>query len=215
MVRLVLQGPLLYALALLTIGLPVAVAQFGGAVDLSAAVASLPPSSAAIAAPIDVDWLVVPVDRKTGVYRSGPKEITMANGLISRTWRVAPNGACVGFNNLITGSSIIRGVKPEAIVQLDGTKYSVGGLVGQPQYAYLRPEWIDTLKADPAAFQLTGFEVGRTKERFAWKRTPYSADVALAAAGRVADAAFHSRRPGSCLGTWPSRSTTRCTTGFR
>jgi hypothetical protein len=123
------------------------------------------------------DWLVVPVERNTGVYRSGPKEITMTNGLVRRTWRVAPNAATVGYDNLLTGAAVIRGVKPEAVVELDGVKYNVGGLVGQPQYAYLRPEWVDAMKADPAGFQFTGFRVGRTKERFAWKRKPYSSDL--------------------------------------
>jgi hypothetical protein len=88
-----------------------------------------------------------------------------------------PNAATVGFDNLMTGTAIIRGVKPEAILELDGAKYAVGGLVGQVQYAYLRPEWIDGLRADPAAFRSTGFEVGPTKQRFAWKRKPYSANL--------------------------------------
>ena len=115
--------------------------------------------------------------RKTGVYRSGPKEVTMTNGLISRRFRLLPDAATVGFDNLMTGSAILRGVKPEAILELDGVKYALGGLVGQVEYAYLRPEWIDALKADPAAFRFTGFAVGRTKERFAWKRKRYSADL--------------------------------------
>ena len=138
---------------------------------------SLPALTDELAATVNGDWLVTPADRKTGVYRSGAKEITMINGLIRRTWRVAPNGACVGFDNLLTGAAVIRGVKPEALVELDGEKYAVGGLAGQLDYAYLRPEWIDSLKADPAAFQFVGFEVGRPKERFAWKRKPYSADL--------------------------------------
>jgi hypothetical protein len=71
----------------------------------------------------------------------------------------------------------LRQCRPEAILELDGAKYAVGGLSGQAEYAYLRPEWIDALKADPAAFQFTGFEVGPTKERFAWKRKPSSADL--------------------------------------
>ena len=34
-----------------------------------------------------------------------------------------------------------------------------------------------TMTADPAAFQLTGFEIGPTKERFPWKRVRYAADL--------------------------------------
>jgi len=124
------------------------------------------------------DWLVVLCQRPSAVLRDGPApQIVMTNGLISRTFRLAPNGATVGFDNLVTGSAIMRGVKPEAILELDGVKYAVGGLLGQPEYAYLRPEWIDRMKADPAAFQLDGFEVGSTRAPFAWKRKPYSPDA--------------------------------------
>jgi len=138
---------------------------------------SLPALTDELSAPAKGDWLIVPPDRKTGVYRSGSQEITLANGLISRSFRLLPNAATVGFDNLLTGSAIIRGVKPEAILELDGEKYAVGGLVGQTTYAYLRPEWIDTLKGDPAAFQFAGFEAGPTLARFAWKRKPYAADL--------------------------------------
>jgi len=138
---------------------------------------SLPALTDELAAPVEGDWLIKPAARKSGVYRSGPKEITLTNGLIARRFRLLPNAATVGFDKLLTGSAIIRGVKPEAILELDGAKYAVGGLVGQAEYAYLRPEWIDALKADPAAFQFTGFEVGATRALFAWKRKPYSADL--------------------------------------
>jgi len=128
--------------------------------------------------PPEADWLVVPCKRPSAVLRDGrAPQIVMTNGLVSRSFRLLPNAATVGFDNLLTGSAIMRGVKPEAILELDGVKYAVGGLVGQVEYAYLRPEWIDTMEADPAAFQFAGFEVGRTQARFAWKRKPYSADL--------------------------------------
>ncbi|MHB8969790.1 MAG: hypothetical protein ACYC3X_18955 [Pirellulaceae bacterium] len=143
----------------------------------SAKLDSLPALTDELSAPVKGDWLIAPAKRKTGVYRCGAADITLTNGLVRRTWRIAPNAATVGFENLMTGAAVIRGVKPEAILELDGAKYSVGGLVGQPQYAYLRPAWIDALKNDPAAFQFVGFEIGQPQERFAWKRKPYSADL--------------------------------------
>ncbi len=129
----------------------------------------------------------MPANRKSGVYRSGPNELTMTNGLISRRFSAAAQCGYRGLDNLVTGAAIIRGVKPEAILELDGVKYPVGGLVGQPEYAYMRPEWIDLLKNDPAAFQFVSFEVGRTKERFSWKRKRYSADLPWPPPG-IADA---------------------------
>jgi hypothetical protein len=99
----------------------------------------------------------------------------LANGLIARTFRLAPNAATVGLDNLVTGEAILRGVKPEAIVELDGQRYAVGGLIGQPNYAFLRPEWIEELRGDPAAFRFTGFEIGKPTERLAWKRVRHHA----------------------------------------
>ena len=128
--------------------------------------------------PPQADWLVVPYKRSSAVLRDGrAPQIVMTNGLISRSFRLLPNAATVGYDNLLSGSAVIRGVKPEAILELDGAKYDVGGLVGQVGYAYLQPEWVNTMQADSAAFQFAGFEIGRTRARFAWKRKPYSADL--------------------------------------
>jgi hypothetical protein len=146
--------------------------------ELAASIAKLPSRAEEAAAPAKGDWLVVPVRHKAGVYLGNhAQEIVMTNGLICRTWRLAPNAATVGFDNLISGESLVRGVKPEVRLQIDGKVYDVGGLQGQPNYAYLRPEWLDAMKADPGAFQLVGFEVGKTKERFAWKRVRYCQDL--------------------------------------
>ena len=122
------------------------------------------------------DWLIDGSSYRAGLYKTGnTNEWVLANGLIARTFRLAPNAATVGFDNLVNGQALLRGVKPEAIVELDGVRYEVGGLKGQPNYAYLLPEWTDRLKADPAAFRFTGFEVGEPKERMGWKRVRHHA----------------------------------------
>lgn len=124
------------------------------------------------------DWLVQPVTQPVTVERSADgKDIILGNGLIRRTFRVQPNAATVAYDNLMTGASILRGVKPEATVQIDGRRFDVGGLRGQVEYAYLRPEWVDTLTGDPNAFQFIGYEVGATKARFPWARKRYAADL--------------------------------------
>jgi len=123
-----------------------------------------------------VDWLLDGSPYKAGVYRTEhADEIVLDNGLLRRTFRLAPNGATVGLDNLMTGQAVLRGVKPEAVVRIDGVRYEVGGLKGQPNYAYLTPEWLDQLKADPAAFAFRGFQVGTPAERFAWKRVRHHA----------------------------------------
>lgn len=140
--------------------------------------AGLPKLTEELARPVETDWLVVPVERKAGVYRGeNDREIVMTNGLVRRVFRLAPNAATVALDNLMTGASVIRGIKPEAVVQFDGVKLDVGGLCGQVEYGYLRPEWLDTMMSDPNAFQLAGCSVGKTKERFAWKRVRYAADL--------------------------------------
>jgi len=125
------------------------------------------------------DWLIDAASYKAGVYRTDkPDEIVLGNGLIRRTFRLAPNAATVGFDNLVTGQALLRSVRAEAAVTIDGVHYDVGGLVGQPNQAFILPEWIDALKADPKALKFTGFEVGEPEERFAWKRVrPHAPDA--------------------------------------
>ncbi|MFZ9935856.1 MAG: alpha-galactosidase, partial [Luteolibacter sp.] len=122
------------------------------------------------------DWLLDSSAFKAGVFRTDhPHELVLENGLVRRTFRLSPNAATVGLDHQVTGHAVIRAVRPEAEVTLDGTTYPVGGLVGQPNHAFLLPEWLETMQTDPAAFQFTGFEVGETRERFAWKRVRHHA----------------------------------------
>lgn len=125
-----------------------------------------------------LDWLVMPVKTPaTVVATPDGKELVLSNGLIRRTFRLQPNAATVAFDNLMTGESILRGVKPEASIEIDGCRFDVGGLAGQVEYAYLRPEWIDSFNADPNAFRFVDHEVGTPEARFAWNRKRYGEDL--------------------------------------
>ena len=151
--------------------LPIAAGSATGATDTR----PLPKLPQAPSAP-PTDWLIDASPYKAAVYRGDhPNEIVLGNGLIRRTFRLSPNGATVGFDNLMTGQAIIRGVKPEAMVTVDGVPYEVGGLTGQPNYAYLLPEWLEKLEAAPDAYRFVGFELGKPVERFAWKRVRHHA----------------------------------------
>ena len=124
------------------------------------------------------DWLVSGIAAHAILCRGAhPNEIEMSNGLIRRAWRLAPDAATVAFDNLNNGAALLRGVKPEAAITLDGHPYNVGGLLGQADYAYLRPEWLDRMTADPTAFRFTSFEAGKTKARLEWKRVRRSDDL--------------------------------------
>ncbi|MBI1320259.1 MAG: hypothetical protein GC168_15135 [Candidatus Hydrogenedens sp.] len=126
------------------------------------------------------DWLIDEVGQRAAVETTGREdEIALTNGLIRRTFRLAPGGATVAFDNLMTGESILRGVKPEARITVDGQIIDVGGLSGQPNYAFLTPEWLDELSALPGALQYAGYETGPIEERFAWKQVRHHAPDAV------------------------------------
>jgi hypothetical protein len=117
------------------------------------------------------DWLIDPSGyRATATQADG--QITLQNGLVRRVIELAPNAATVAFDDLINRDALVRSVRPEARVELDGTHYDVGGLLGQKVHNYLDPAWLKDLTADPAAFHCTGATFGKTAERFPWKPRP-------------------------------------------
>jgi len=124
------------------------------------------------------DWLLNAPESRSGLYRDeSGREIVLSNGLISRSFRIEPNAATVAFDNLMSDESLLRAVKPEAVLELNGVRYPVGGLIGQPDLAYLKPEWLETMESPPNSFQFVGFERGETKERFPWKRVRHSTNL--------------------------------------
>ena len=147
------------------------------------------------------DWLIKPDGFKAGVFRAAePDEIVLTNGLISRTFRLAPNAATVEFVNLMTGESMLRAVRPEAVVTIDGSAFEVGGLHGQPNHAYLAPHWLADLEVSPDAFRFTDFEVGAPAERLAWKPVRHHApDVLWPPPGVSLRLDFHAPSPNTHL----------------
>lgn len=126
---------------------------------------------AGVARPAAADWLLDPTPYIARVTRNANgQEIILDNGLVRRTFRLSPNAATVGLDNLMTGASVLRGIRPEAQLSIDGVVYDVGGLVGQPIQNYLDPSWIDKLKANPKAFSFVSAQTGKTAPRFAWKK---------------------------------------------
>jgi hypothetical protein len=156
----------------------------------------LPEEKAEDLRPFPPDWLVTPPTQATQVRRSNrPNEIILTNGLIRRCWRLRPNAATVGFDNLMTGASMLRGVKPEAYVELHGQEFPVGGLHGQPDYAYLTQEWIDRLEADPKDLRCTGFKIGKMTGRFPWKKTRFSGNQPWPPPGASLSFRFEAKGP--------------------
>jgi hypothetical protein len=118
------------------------------------------------------DWLIEKPRARAGIYRMPDgKSLALDNGLIRRVIRIDPAAATIALDNLTTGETMLRAVSPEAWMELDGRRFAIGGLTGQPNRAYLLPQWLEAMKPEPGAFVLTGFDVGRTAERMEWKRT--------------------------------------------
>ena len=115
------------------------------------------------------DWLIDPSPFPAAVSTNAANhEISLENGLVRRVFKLSPDAATVAFDNLMNGEAILRSVRPEAMIELDGNKFNVGGLIGQPVQNYFKPEWLAQMKADPTAFHFTGYKIGRTEPRFSW-----------------------------------------------
>lgn len=115
------------------------------------------------------DWLIDGSDYTSEVVVSKDgKFLELTNGLLQRTFSLAPNGATVALDNLMTGQSELRAIRPEAIVVINGEEFAVGGLKGQPVHNFLSENFINNMQKCDSAFQLIDYKVTETKERFPW-----------------------------------------------
>jgi hypothetical protein len=129
----------------------------------------------------ETDWLIQPVNEKAAVYRSKDgKDIVLYNGLIKRTFRLSPDLACTDFINLTNGQQLLRAVKPEARIVINGKNYPVGGLIGQKENAYLLPEWVDKLQKNDSAFHYVNFNVEEVKPYLKWKTSMWTGNKSQA-----------------------------------
>ncbi|MEQ1936393.1 MAG: alpha-galactosidase, partial [Fimbriimonadaceae bacterium] len=124
--------------------------------------------SAMITSP-KTDWLLAPSSFKATVKASS-SEIVLSNGLIARTIKLVQDAATVSLRNLMTGEEMLRAVKPEAVLTLNGKVYPVGGLIGQKNLAFLLPEWLEELKPNASGFHYVGHSVGKPVKRMDWKQ---------------------------------------------
>jgi hypothetical protein len=108
--------------------------------------------------------------------------LVLSNGLAERTFTFRPHGnskelrgvATTSLRNLRSGEEFIRAVEPEAVLEIDGQRVLVGGLAGQVNRAFLRPDDVQSLTAIPQAMPLYDVESGPIPERFAWKQPRWS-----------------------------------------
>jgi hypothetical protein len=119
------------------------------------------------------DWLVTPIVQKAEVIEEG-KNIILYNGLVKRVFRIQPNVASIDYKNLSNGQQLLRAVKPEASITLNGKKYQVGGLIGQKENAYLLPEWLDQLTVGASDFIYSSHSVSEIQPFIQWKSTTWT-----------------------------------------
>ena len=108
----------------------------------------------------NLDWLVSPFEQKATITKEG-QNIILNNGLVKRTFVIAPNVACFDYTNLTNGQQLIRSVEPEAKVVIDQITYKVGGLSGQKEKAYLQIDGIKNLQKADSDFVFSKYTIGK------------------------------------------------------
>jgi hypothetical protein len=128
--------------------------------------------------PAVTDWLIDGSDFVAGfaAVSGQPDVYRLSNGLVQRTFLLRDAvAASIGLSNLRSGQQLVRAVRPEAVVTIDGQRFDVGGLTGQPNHAFLKPEWLARMKPSENALRWVGYTVGEPQPRFAWKRVRHAA----------------------------------------
>ncbi|MBS1532372.1 MAG: alpha-galactosidase [Bacteroidetes bacterium] len=114
------------------------------------------------------DWLVNPPKTKAHIYVSGG-EISLDNGLVKRTFLLKPNVACIDYVNLVNGQQLLRAVKPEGSIAIDGKSYSIGGVYGQTENAYLQTDSVGKYVAHDEDLRFVSYEVSELKPFVHWQ----------------------------------------------
>jgi len=124
------------------------------------------------------DWLIdnSSYQAKVTVLQEPKNHVVLTNGLVTREFLIDSTVcATVGLENKVAEASLLRAVKPEAIVTIDGERFEVGGLTGQPNMAFLRQQWLDQMKPGESAMDCIDFKVSKPTARFDWKQVRHCA----------------------------------------
>ncbi|MDD3509299.1 MAG: NPCBM/NEW2 domain-containing protein [Parabacteroides sp.] len=121
------------------------------------------------------DWLVNADKSETNIYRTADnKNIIIANSMVSRVFRIMPNLATIDIINKMTGENMLRAVGTEGTIRIDGKTWNIGGLAGQPERGFLKPEWLDKLSTMPNSFMVEDFEISPLQESIPWARNRWA-----------------------------------------
>ncbi|PZX46022.1 hypothetical protein LV85_04389 [Algoriphagus chordae] len=128
------------------------------------------------------DWLLFDKSYPAELITTSENELTISNGLVQRSFYLAPNLVCYDFKNLMNGEQLLRSVLPEAEVTIDGKKYVVGGKLELPEKGYFLKEWLKDLEKGQNNFQYQSYKVSEITTHFPAK-TAYWTGKPLPAKG--------------------------------
>eukprot|EP01052_Picozoa_sp_SAG31_P031335 SAG31_NODE_3309_length_4436_cov_37.693106_4_plen_488_part_00 len=135
------------------------------------------------------DWLLAQAPSSAfpaTLHSSAGGRLTIGNSLIQREFTTAPDFACVSFRSLMASppAEILRSVQPEALLQLDGITYHIGGLVlpktgssncsaeACPEAArrgvFTDKATLGTMARNESAFNYVSHSSGHPTPRYAW-----------------------------------------------
>ncbi|RKF42613.1 hypothetical protein BCY89_00150 [Sphingobacterium siyangense] len=114
------------------------------------------------------DWMIDGRSFKTTV-KEDSNRIILENGLLRRVFLIGDGMATIALDNLMTGESELRAVRPEASLTIAGKEYLIGGMKGQAVNNYLDEAFLQGMSFDKSAFVLKGYRMEETQARFSWK----------------------------------------------
>jgi len=150
------------------------------------------------------DWLLAPPTTPVTVQaladsRKQSVKVMLSNGLVSRTFLVSENLACISFRRSDKKLEFVRAVKPEVRFRADGGGWvEVGGMTGTPDKSYLLNEWLDALESKAGAFHFSGMTLGAPVKAYEWHPKCNSLDLPWPAKGTRLT--FHFEPPADAQG---------------
>ena len=98
---------------------------------------------------------------------------------MSRIFRITPNLATIDYVNQMTSESMLRAVSSEGEITINGERWHLGGLDGQPERGYLKSEWIEEMTTKKNSFIVEDFEVLESIQTLKWARSRWALNKEL------------------------------------
>ena len=147
---------------------------------MSAKLKTLPTANYATTAKCKGDWLIDAEPYKAGAWAGEDgKSIIISNGLVSRIFRITPNLATIDYVNQMTSESMLRAVSSEGEITINGERWHLGGLDGQPERGYFKSEWIEEMTTKKNSFIVEDFEVLESIQTLKWARSRWALNKEL------------------------------------